>query len=64
VRNDDEVAVLAGCERYGDGRRDAALGAASVEHLTHGANVNRVALEYFDECVFERIGSFRVQQLE
>src|SRR6187402_2225923 len=64
VRGDDEVAVLAGSKREADGRWQAAVGAALVDHLAHGADVDGVALEDFDERVFECVGSRAIEQLQ
>jgi hypothetical protein len=64
VGRDDEIAVLAGRERNGDGRRQAALGPAPVQHLAHGADVQGVALEGFDESVFELLSADDVKELK
>ena len=64
MRSDDDVAVLAGGERNGDGRWQATLGSLLVEHLTDGADVNGIVLQHFDEGVLESIGAGRVEELE
>jgi hypothetical protein len=62
VGRDDEIAVLAGRERNGDGWRQAALSPAPVQHLAHGADVDGVALEGFDESVFELLSASDVEE--
>ena len=64
VRGDDDVAVLTGSEREGHGRWQAAVGAALVDHLAHGADMHGVALEDLDERVFEGVGASAVEQLQ
>jgi hypothetical protein len=54
--------ALAWRERNGHGGRQSAVGTALVEHLAHGADVNGVVLEDFDESVFEGVGSYPAQQ--
>ena len=64
MRFDDEVAVLARSDGYGDCGRKAALGAQSVEHLAHGADVNGVVLEHFDERILDGVGALCVEELQ
>jgi hypothetical protein len=64
VGSDDKVAVLAGGERDRDGRRQPALGTASVEYLAHSADVDGVALEDLDQRLLERVGAIGIEQLQ
>src|SRR5215204_909358 len=64
VGDDDEVAMISSDHGDGHGRREAALGPALIEHLAHGADVDRVALENFDERVFESFGAGALEQPE
>jgi hypothetical protein len=53
VRCGDQVGMLAARYRYGFGRWHAACGAAPIDDLTDGADVNGLALQGFDECFLE-----------
>src|SRR6478736_1958292 len=64
VRNDDQIAVLAGRQRNGQGQRQAALGAVPVDHLADGADVDGVALKNLDERVLERLTARSVEELQ
>jgi hypothetical protein len=64
VGNDDEISMVAGRERNAHRRRQATLRASPVEYLSDGTDVNGVALEYFDERVFEGVCTGGVEQLK
>jgi hypothetical protein len=53
--------MLAGRERNAERRRQTTLGALPVDHLAYGADVNRVALEDFDERVLQCVASGSVE---
>ncbi|KYF54936.1 hypothetical protein BE08_45005 [Sorangium cellulosum] len=63
MRRDDKLGVLAAGDGDGDGRRQAPLGAAAVEHLADGTDVDGVALEHLDQGLFELGGADGVEQL-
>ena len=62
MRRDDQVAVLAGGERDSYGRRQPAIGTASIEHLAHGADMYGVVLEDLDQSVLEGIGTHAIEE--
>jgi hypothetical protein len=64
VRGDDEICVLAAGDGDGEGRRESASGAAAVDDLSDGADVDGVALEGFDEGLFELGGAGGVEDLK
>ncbi|KYF72768.1 hypothetical protein BE15_02660 [Sorangium cellulosum] len=61
---DDEGGVLAARDGDRDRRRQVALGAAAVDHLADGADVDGVALELLDERLFELGGADGFEQLQ
>ncbi len=64
MRGDDELGVLAASDGDGDRRRETASGAAAVDDLPDGANVDGVALEGFDESLLELGGAGGVEDLQ
>ena len=53
-----------GASEIENGRRQPALGAASVEYLAHSADVDGVALKDLDQRLLERVGAIGIDQLQ
>ncbi|WP_437565691.1 hypothetical protein [Sorangium sp. So ce542] len=64
MRRDDEGGVLAAGDGDRDGWRQMALGAAAVDHLADGTDVDGVALKHLDQGLFELGGADGVEQLQ
>src|SRR5688500_12682425 len=64
MRGNDQVAVLARCQRNGQRRRQTALGALPVDDLAYGADMDGVAFKHLDERVLERVATGSIEQLQ
>ena len=64
MRGDDKIGVVTARDGDGEGRREATSGATAVDDLSDGAYVDGVALEGFDEGLFELGGASGVEDLQ
>src|SRR5688572_20878286 len=64
MRFHDERGVLGACDRDGDGRRQAAAGATTVDDLAKGAEVHGFTLHGLDESLLELRRADHIEQLK